>query len=97
MKTYKLTFSETIHYYKNMEIEENKNPSDVLMEEINDLSDWKIGDIDTLYSDIEELTEQTETPFGASVVNYNADEVRNKKERVTYEYNKNRKSQKRGD
>jgi hypothetical protein len=56
MKTYKLTFSETIHYYKNMEIEENKNPSDVLMEEINDLSDWKIGDIDTLHSDIEELT-----------------------------------------
>jgi hypothetical protein len=57
MKTYKLTFSETVHYYKNMEIEENKNPNDVLMEEINDLSDWKIGDVDTLHSDIEELTE----------------------------------------
>ena len=40
-----------------MEIEENKNPNDVLMEEINDLSDWKIGDVDTLHSDIEELTE----------------------------------------
>ena len=54
-KTYLLTISETIHYSKIMEIDEGKNPEDVLMDEIDDLSDWKIEDVDTLYSEIEEV------------------------------------------
>jgi len=57
-KTYLLTFSETIHYSKIMEIDKGKNLEDVLMDEINDLSDWQIGDVDTLHSDIEEIKEK---------------------------------------
>ena len=59
-KTYLLTFSETIHYSKIMEINESKNPEDVLMDEIDDLSDWKIEDVDTLYSEIKEIKQQKE-------------------------------------
>ena len=66
-KTYKLTFSETVHYYKIMEINESKNPEDVLMDEIDDLSDWKIGDVDTLHSDIEEIKEIKETNSNARI------------------------------
>ena len=54
-KRYLLTFSETIHYSKIMEIDQGKNPEDVLMDEIDDLSDWQIKDVDTLHSDIEEI------------------------------------------
>ena len=57
-KRYLLTFSETIHYSKIMEIDQGKNPEDVLMDEIDDLSDWKIEDVDTLHSDIEEIKEK---------------------------------------
>ena len=57
-KTYLLTFSETIHYSKIMEIDQGKNLEDVLMDEIDDLSDWKIKDVDTLHSDIEEIKEK---------------------------------------
>jgi len=59
-KTYLLTFSETIHYSKIMTIDESKNPDDVLMDEIDDLSDWKIEDVDTLHSEIEEIKQQKE-------------------------------------
>jgi len=59
-KTYLLTFSETIHYSKIMEIDEGKNPDDVLMDEIDDLSDWKIEDVDTLHSEIKEIKQQKE-------------------------------------
>ena len=59
-KTYLLTFSETIHYSKIMEIDQGKNPEDVLMDEIDDLSDWKIEDVDTLYSEIKEIKQQKE-------------------------------------
>ena len=54
-KTYLLTFGETIHYSKIMEIDEGKNPEDVLMDEIDDLYGWKMEDVDTLYSEIEEV------------------------------------------
>ena len=59
-KTYLLTFSETIHYSKIMTIDESKNPDDVLMDEIDDLSDWKIEDVDTLHSEIKEIKQQKE-------------------------------------
>ena len=54
-KTYLLTFGATIHYSKIMEIDEDKNPEDVLMDEIDDLYGWKMEDVDTLYSEIEEV------------------------------------------
>lgn len=57
-KRYLLTFSETIYYSKIIEINQGKNLEDVLMDEIDDLSDWQIKDVDTLHSDIEEIKEK---------------------------------------
>ena len=55
MKTYELIYDETVVYKKIIEAKNKKEAEKILNEEVNDLSTWQIQDVDSQYSNIEEV------------------------------------------
>ena len=60
IKTYKLVYEETIVYEKYVKDKEDKIPSEILDEHIQDLSNWQIKDTDSQYNEIKLIQESEE-------------------------------------